>query len=77
MTVGMRPLTRRAAKDADQGGPLKGDLDAAAGWLQVRQRVCQARDGSSVCLAHLVQVVDEDELGEVVVDRSLGEMAAC
>jgi hypothetical protein len=29
-----------------------------------------------MCLAHLVQVVDEDKLAEVVVHRRLSEMAA-
>jgi hypothetical protein len=55
---------------------LERDLHAASGRSQVWQRGIAARDGLLMRGTHLLKVVDEDELGEVVAQRGARERLA-
>ena len=48
---------------------LIGDRHALAGWIEERQRLVAAVDGLAVRLLHLLEVVHEQELPEVVAQR--------
>ena len=73
-TVGCGPAASGARSTPTRLLPSKGITTRRPGGSQVRQRVGEARDRLPVGRAHLVQVLDEHELGEVVVHRGPGQV---
>jgi hypothetical protein len=54
--------------------PVERYFDAFTRRVEKRQRVAGASHGLQVGGAHLIHIVNEHELGEVVVDRGLRQM---
>src|SRR5919106_1111104 len=71
---GRRVGSARPAKHSDQTTRFEGDLHSLPGRVEVGESVCEATNRVVMCRSHLLEILHEDELGEVVVDGRLRQV---